>query len=99
MAKSSPHHKNGKTRSTAASSRKKVRAAGLAVTKAERITALLRRAGGASLDEMMKATGWQQHSLRGFMSGTLVKRKGLTIASEKAGDERRYRIVESGAAT
>ena len=65
-------------------------------TKAEQIAMLLRRTEGASLSEMMKATGWQQHSLRGFMSGTIVKRRGLTIASVKTDGERRYRIVGAG---
>jgi hypothetical protein len=68
------------------------------ITKAEQISALLRKQKGASLGELMKATGWQQHSLRGYMSGTLVKRQGLTVTSTKIDGERRYRIVSSGGA-
>ena len=68
-------------------------------TKSERITALLRRTKGASINELMNATGWQQHSLRGFLSGTLVKKKGLKIASEKAHGERRYRVIAAEAAS
>ena len=64
-------------------------------TKSERVTMLLQRAKGASIDEIMKATGWQQHSVRGFMSGTIVKRKGFAVVSDKNGGERRYRIVEA----
>ena len=68
-------------------------------TKSERITMLLQRAKGASIDEIVGATGWQHHSIRGFISGTIVKRKGFTIASDKTDGERRYRIVEAEAAS
>ena len=45
---------------------------------------LLARPGGATIDEMAKATGWQRHSIRVMMSGVLKKRLGLSIASEKS---------------
>jgi hypothetical protein len=54
---------------------------------------LLERPGGASIDEMAKATGWQGHSIRGMMSGVLKKRLGLSIASEKEERGRIYRIA------
>lgn len=56
--------------------------------------ALLRQGNGASIPEMMNATGWQSHSVRGFLSGALKKRLGIDIVSEKndAG-ERRYHIA------
>ena len=63
-------------------------------TKTDKALALLRRPNGVTIVELAKATRWQLHSVRGFMSGTLKKRKGLEIASEK--DEkgvRRYRIA------
>ncbi len=48
---------------------------------------------GASLAELMKATGWQAHSVRGFLSGTLRKKMGLKVESAKRGDgERVYSI-------
>ena len=54
---------------------------------------LLERPGGATIDEMTKATGWQRHSTRGMMSGVLKKRIGLSIASEKEERGRVYRIA------
>jgi len=50
------------------------------------ILALLRREGGATLPELMSATGWQAHSVRGFVSGTLGKKMGLTVESVKRED-------------
>lgn len=66
-------------------------------TKAEAVVALLRRKDGASLADLQKATGWQPHSVRGFLSGTVRKRMGLTLESRKSAEgERRY--VLTGAA-
>ena len=63
-------------------------------TKAAAVLALLRGKQGASIEEMTKATGWQAHSVRGFLSGTVKKRMGLALDSEmdKSGI-RRYRIA------
>jgi hypothetical protein len=62
-------------------------------SKTEKILALLKRPGGATLKEIMKAAGWQAHSVRGFISGTLGKKMGLTVVSIKTGDgERSYSI-------
>jgi len=62
-------------------------------SKTERILDLLKRKDGASLAELMKATDWQAHSVRGFISGTLGKKMGLTVASVKGEDgERRYSL-------
>ncbi len=61
-------------------------------TKLDRLIALLSRPDGASLAEMVEATGWQAHSVRGAIAGALRKR-GHVIASSKAEDGvRRYRI-------
>lgn len=63
-------------------------------TKAARIIALLSRPSGATLTEIMAETGWQAHSVRGFISGQLSRRLGLRIKSFKNGGERTYRIVK-----
>ena len=62
-------------------------------SKAAKILDLLRRADGGSLKELMKATGWQAHSVRGFLSGTIRKKLGLKVASTRTEDgERTYSI-------
>ena len=54
---------------------------------------LLRRKGGATMAEIAKATDWQNHSIRGFISGTLGKKMGLTVESSKNDvGERSYKI-------
>ena len=53
-------------------------------TKHDQILKLLRRSRGASLQELQAATGWQPHSVRGFLSGTVKKRLGLALKSEKS---------------
>jgi hypothetical protein len=63
-------------------------------SKKAEILALLRRVAGATLPELMAATDWQAHSVRGFLSGTLRKKMGLTVESAKRQDgERVYSIV------
>jgi hypothetical protein len=63
-------------------------------TKTADVLAMLRHSKGATLRQLMQATGWQAHSVRGFISGTLGKRMRLTVASTKAEDgQRRYSIT------
>ena len=68
------------------------------MTKQERMLTLLSRPEGASIEEMMQATDWQQHSVRGFLAGTVKKKLGFPLTSSKAEagarrtDVRRYRI-------
>ena len=66
-------------------------------TKAGTVVALLSRAKGATLDDIMTATGWQSHSVRGFISGTLKKKLDRTVASEKTGKGRIYRLLAGSA--
>jgi hypothetical protein len=56
---------------------------------------LLRRPKGATMAEIAKATDWQNHSIRGFISGNLTKKMGLTVGSGKnEAGERTYRIAK-----
>ena len=64
-------------------------------TKTSAVLALLQRAKGATLAEIMDATSWQAHSVRGFISGTLGKKMGLSVKSEKREDGTRvYSIAK-----
>ena len=62
-------------------------------TKQEAVIALLKSEGGATIDEIVAATSWAGHTTRGFLSGALKKKLGLTITSEKVdGRGRAYKI-------
>ncbi len=66
-----------------------------AESKTAKILEMIRRPKGATLAEIMKATGWQPHSVRGFISGALGKKMGLAVESTKGDDgERRYRLTK-----
>jgi hypothetical protein len=62
-------------------------------SKTETILEMLKRPDGATAKELLKATGWQAHSLRGFLSGTVGKNMGLAVTSTKGEDgERTYSV-------
>jgi hypothetical protein len=64
-------------------------------TKSEIVLKKLRSAKGVSIDQLVQATGWQPHSIRGFLSGTAKKKLGLEVTSESGKDGvRRYRIAD-----
>jgi Protein of unknown function (DUF3489) len=63
-------------------------------SKKAEVLELLRRKGGCTLAEIMKTTDWQAHTVRGFISGTLGKKMGLTVASTKSDTgERTYSVT------
>jgi hypothetical protein len=63
-------------------------------SKARQVIAMLKREGGATLEEIMSAMGWQKHTTRAMLSagGSLTKNHGLVVTSEKVGDKRTYSI-------
>ena len=65
------------------------------INKSDLIIGLLQRTGGATLDELVAATGWLPHTTRAALTG--LKKKGHQVLSEKADGVRRYRIESSNA--
>jgi hypothetical protein len=68
-------------------------------TKHARIIAMFRAPAGATIAAIMKATDWQQHSVRGFMAGIVRKKLGLDLASEQTDKGRVYRIMDGEASS
>jgi Protein of unknown function (DUF3489) len=62
-------------------------------SKQSRVIAMLQSPIGATIDAMMKATGWQQHSVRGFLAGVVRKRLKLKLSSKKVDGNRVYQIA------
>jgi hypothetical protein len=64
-------------------------------TKQEAVLGMLRQPQGATIAAIMKATGWQQHSVRGFFAGVVRKRLKLKLRSKKADGNRVYQITST----
>ena len=82
-----PETKRGRTpRASPTQTAKPVRGA-----KTDTVIAMLSRPQGASIDELMAATSWQRHSVRGALAGAVRKKLGAAVTSEVADGVRRYR--------
>ncbi len=66
-------------------------------SKSERLIGLLRTRGGVTLKELMEASGWQAHSIRGFLSAKLSKQLGLPVESFRRNGERVYALPSAPA--
>lgn len=65
-------------------------------SKQDRLVSMLRSPNGATIATMMKATGWQQHSVRGFLAGVVRKRLKLKLEAETSDGNRIYRVIDAG---
>jgi len=85
-----PHQASGPRRKSG--SKDRATRGGVRPSKQERVIEMLRRSEGATIPAIMKATGWQQHSVRGFFAGVVRKKLRLTLVSDKTDRGRLYRI-------
>jgi hypothetical protein len=99
MSKAAKKRSHAKSKSRASSAKPLKRTAGDAKpesanpgSKQSRVIAMLQSPAGATVATMMKATGWQAHSVRGFLAGVVRKRLKLKLGSKKADGNRVYQI-------
>src|SRR6476646_9387030 len=98
-ARTSKAPPSSKVRAKAARSRIVGQQQTRANSKQARVRALLGGPSGATIASVMRCTGWQPHSVRGFLAAVVRKKLGLRLGSEKTDGERVYRIVTGKAST
>lgn len=95
-AKGNARERRGAKPSTEISATEAAKQSKSGATKGDLVLKKLTSSKGANMAALMEATGWQAHSVRGFLSGTVKKKLGRTVVSEVGKDGvRRYRIANT----
>jgi Protein of unknown function (DUF3489) len=95
QAKSQSRPKSPKTRSLSKQATSQAQRSRNGATKHARVIAMLQSKGGTTIAAIVRTTGWQPHSVRGFLAGVIKKKLGLNLAFEKTKSGRIYRVAET----